>query len=138
MSLYSNKHYLEDVHSVVVLNLPWIKLQNKSILISGATGMIGSFLVDVLMKKNVADNLNCTVYALGRSEEKLKSRFSKYADDARLIFVQYNIQEPFACSYLGNVDYVLHLLSFFVQIKNLPLILRFYHMQNKLEVRHFQ
>ncbi|WP_173474962.1 NAD-dependent epimerase/dehydratase family protein [Fibrobacter succinogenes] len=111
MSLYSNKHYLEDVHSVVVLNLPWIKLQNKSILISGATGMIGSFLVDVLMEKNISENLNCTVYALGRNEGKLKLRFSKYADDARLVFVQYNIQEPLACSYLGNVDYVLHLAS---------------------------
>lgn len=111
MTIYDSCLYFDDVQKIAKQDIPWNKFYGKSILISGATGMIGSFLVDVLMEKNVADNLNCTVYALGRSEEKLKSRFSKYADDARLVFVQYNIQEPLACSYLSNVDYVLHLAS---------------------------
>ena len=32
--------------------------------------MIGSFLVDVILEKNANDDLNCTVYALGRNEKK--------------------------------------------------------------------
>lgn len=110
-NLYRNEKYIEDVCFVSKLHLPWEKLANRSVLISGATGMIGSFLVDVIFEKNVTDNLNCTVYALGRSEEKLKSRFSKYADDSRLVFLQYNIQEPLVCNNLGVVDFVLHLAS---------------------------
>ena len=70
MFLYQNDLYMEDVRYVAGLNLPWEKLRNKSVLLSGATGLLGSFLVDVLLEKNSADELNCTVYALGRSKEK--------------------------------------------------------------------
>lgn len=111
MKLYDNALYQDDILSVLRLDIPWDKLQDKSIMISGATGMIGSFLVDVILEKNVFGNLNCTVYALGRNEEKLKSRFSKYADESHLVFVQYNIQEPLVCENIGVVDYVLHLAS---------------------------
>ena len=67
MNVYDNSLYLEDVNYVADLNFPWEKLNNKSIMISGATGLIGSMLVDIIMRKN-NDNLNCTVYALGRIE----------------------------------------------------------------------
>ena len=52
MSLYDNKMYLDDVAYVAGLPLPWDKFQDGSVLISGATGLVGSFLVDVLMQKN--------------------------------------------------------------------------------------
>lgn len=48
MNPYNNRLYIEDTRYVAELELPWEKLQDKSILISGATGLIGSFLVDVL------------------------------------------------------------------------------------------
>ena len=109
--LYNNERYMEDVRFVAGLNLPWETLRSKSIMISGATGMIGSFLVDVILEKNASEDFDCTVYALGRNEGKLKSRFSKYADDSHLVFLQYNIQEPLVCENIGTVDYVLHLAS---------------------------
>ena len=52
MNVYDNSLYLEDVNYVANLNLPWEKLNNKSIMISGATGLIGSMLVDIIMSKN--------------------------------------------------------------------------------------
>lgn len=110
-NLYAQKKYIEDVQFVSNLRLPWEKLKNGSIMISGATGMIGSFLVDVILEKNASENFGCTVYALGRSEDKLKSRFSKYANDSHLVFLQYNIQEPLACENIKKIDYVLHLAS---------------------------
>ena len=73
MSLYTNELYLEDIKKVADVDLPWEKLQNKSVLLSGATGLLGSFLVDVLMQKN-ADGLNCIVYALGRTQRKAEDR----------------------------------------------------------------
>ena len=33
-------------------NLPWEKLKGASVMISGATGMIGSFLTDLIMYQN--------------------------------------------------------------------------------------
>ena len=91
MSLYTNDLYMEDVRRAAELALPWEKLTGKSVMLSGATGLIGSFLVDVLMEKNAADALGCTVYALGRNEEKAKSRFSRHASDPHLVFIPYDV-----------------------------------------------
>lgn len=107
MNLYENKLYMEDVRCVGNIDLPWEKLKGKSVLLSGATGLIGSFLVDVLLEKNI----NCKVYALGRSEEREKARFSKYAYDEHLVFIPYDIQKPLIRDDIGEADYVLHLAS---------------------------
>ena len=82
MSLYDNKKYMEDVFDVADLDLPWEKLQGKSIMLSGATGLIGSFLIDVILEKNRTDHMDCTVYALGRNEQRARERFSRFRDDA--------------------------------------------------------
>ncbi len=111
MNLYDKKNYIQNILSISTSNIDWSKIKERSILISGATGMIGSFLVDVLLEKNSKDKMNCTVYALGRSEEKLKSRFSKHIDDSHLVFLQYDIQEPLSYDNIGTVDYVVHLAS---------------------------
>ena len=41
--------YEREIKRIAEGDLPWEKLEGKSILISGATGMIGKCLVDVLM-----------------------------------------------------------------------------------------
>ena len=111
MNLYNNKLYMEDVRYVAGLELPWKKLRDKSLMLSGATGMIGSFLVDVVLEKNIIDNLNCTVYALGRNKEKARERFNKFADDSHFVFIPYDVKLPFKRDNLGTVDYILHLAS---------------------------
>ena len=111
MDLYQNDLYLDDLNYVAGLALPWDKLKDKSILISGATGLVGSFLVDVLMTKNEADGLNCTVYAVSRNAQKASDRFSKWNGDQLLQFIPYDINLPFKRDDLGTVDYVLHMAS---------------------------
>ena len=50
MRFFEHEHYLEDVAQVAEQLLPWEKMQGKSVFISGGTGLIGSFLIDVLMR----------------------------------------------------------------------------------------
>ena len=109
MHLYDNELYTEDVRSVASLRLPWEKLENRSILLSGAAGLIGSFFVDVIRRKNAEDHLNCTVYALGRDEEKARARFGRF--DGGLIFIRHDVKQPIEADHVGPVDYVLHLAS---------------------------
>ena len=110
MNLYLNNLFIEDLKYVTNLELPWNKLQGKSILISGATGLVGSFLVDVLMMRNEKD-LNCTVYALSRNAQKAENRFSKWKGNPLLQLIPYDINKPFNRDDLRTVDYVLHMAS---------------------------
>ena len=111
MNLYQNEMYLEDISYVGGLNFQWKKLKDKKIMISGATGLLGSFFIDVILDKNQTAGLNCTVYALGRDEQRAKDRFSKYSEDRHFIFIPYNVKRPFICNDIGTVDFVLHLAS---------------------------
>lgn len=111
MKVFENKLYREDVVYAAALELPWEKLENSSVLISGASGLIGSALVDVLMYRNDNCNLHCKIYALGRDEKKAKERFSYCKDSAYLEFVSGDINQPPVISKMGTVDYVLHLAS---------------------------
>ena len=111
MKIYQNKLYMEDVDRVASLDLPWELLQNKTMMISGATGLLGSFLVDVIMRRNMGNDMNCSVIVLGRSEERAKERFSYCFDSGLFTFVSYNVNDPFVHDEIGKVDYVLHLAS---------------------------
>ena len=111
MNLIDNPLYQEDIRQAAALSLPWDKLRNSSILVSGATGLIGSFLVDVIMHQNDALELQCKVSALGRSEEKAKTRFGYCYDSEWFQFIPYDINKPFVRDDIGDVDYVLHLAS---------------------------
>ena len=110
MYLYVNPLYMEVLDFVERLVLPWEKLKGKAILLSGATGLVGSFFVDVILMKN-ADGLDCKVYALGRNEEKAKTRFSKWINDEHFVFIPYDINKPLIRPDLGTVNYVLHMAS---------------------------
>lgn len=110
MKVYENKEYMEDVSYIAGLDLPWEKLNNKSILISGATGLVGSCFIDVIMKRNEG-GMNCKIYALGRNESRANERFAYCTDSSLFEFVAYDISQPLVRDDIGTVDYVLHLAS---------------------------
>jgi NADPH:quinone reductase-like Zn-dependent oxidoreductase len=75
MEIYNHPLYKEDIEKVAGLALPWEKLKGSSVMISGATGLLGSFLIDVIMHKNLKEGLGCVIYALGRNKGKAMNRF---------------------------------------------------------------
>lgn len=109
MNFLENELYKDDISYVTGLDLPWEKMQNSSILISGASGLIASCLIDVLMQKN-QDGLNCKIYALGRNTEKAKTRFCPYWDSEFFEFISHDINIPLSMR-VKTVDYVIHMAS---------------------------
>ena len=110
MKIFENPLYISDVNYVAKLDLPWEKLRNKAIMISGATGMIGSMLVDVIMKKN-ENGLNCMIYALGRNKSRMQSRFKYCYRNPLFKYIEYNVNKELNFEEVDTVDYILHLAS---------------------------
>jgi len=82
------------------------KFTNKSVLITGANGLIGSYIVDFLSYINSENQLNIKIYALSRSMDKLKQRFKNHLN---IEFLEQDLNEPL--KYNLNFDYIIHAAS---------------------------
>ena len=89
-----------------IANLPWEKLSGCNILVTGATGLIGSCLVDMLMNNPHRDY---QVYALGRNAKRAAERFLKYQDNNTFHFIQGDVSRPMECDV--PFHYIIHAAS---------------------------
>jgi len=89
-----------------IKDLPWELLSGCNILVTGATGLIGSCLVDVLMQRPQKDY---QVYALGRNERRANHRFHRYISDNSFHFVEGDVIQPLTCNF--TFHYIIHAAS---------------------------
>lgn len=108
MSLYSSNTYTDDLENAIASTLSLDKLKGKSIMITGATGLIGSFITDMLIKANQTDGLDLTIYALSRSVDRLEKRFGKALSE-KLKYIAHDINEEI--SFDIDADYIIHAAS---------------------------
>lgn len=111
MDFYDSSLYMQDVKRTAELALDWKLLKDKSLAISGGTGMIGSFLLDVLFYRNEHYGSNTRIYLLGRNEEKAKTRFGKYAGSSWFHFRKQDINQPISVADTQlpqRMDYIIH------------------------------
>ncbi|MGN0166190.1 MAG: NAD-dependent epimerase/dehydratase family protein [Lachnospiraceae bacterium] len=100
---------MEDVAEIASLPYPWDKLSQKTVAISGGTGMIGSFLTDIIMYRNNRFDQNTKICILGRSEKKARERFLQYFDTEYFEFHTQNINKTIQSGI--SADYVIHAAS---------------------------
>ena len=110
MNLLDINLYKEDIKKVSQLNLSWNMLNNKSILITGATGMIGSFLIDLLMYMNKSNNLNCNIHAISRNINVAKKRFEPYWESNLFNYYESDINQQVSLN-VDKIDIVIHAAS---------------------------
>ncbi len=101
--------YLEDLDICAHLNIDWEFLNGRRIAISGATGMIGTFLIDALMMKREDSDFDCELIALGRDEGKARKRLP-YFNRKGFKFLEVDICSSGALSSI-SADVVFHLAS---------------------------
>lgn len=84
--------YQEDLKRI--LDVPEVeRLNGKSFLITGATGLIGVCMIDALMGYN-RQGADIQIYAIGRSWEKAKSRLGEYEQDEHFHFIEQDVRQP--------------------------------------------
>lgn len=89
------------------LNLFLSKLANQTVLITGANGMIGAYLVKYLLYLNDVHSLNIQVYAMSRSQAKLERCFGK--NQRNLFFIEQDLNIPIKIKKI--YDYIIHTAS---------------------------
>ena len=111
MKLYNNEIYQHDIESVAnfeELN----KLTGSKFLITGATGMIASVIIDILMYYNntiIDSSKGIHIIAVSRNEAKARERFAAYWDSVFFTYLSQDISQYLP--ELGDVDYILHAAS---------------------------
>lgn len=101
--------YKEQLQQVINQKLPWEKLMGKTVLISGATGMIGKCLIDILMLRNKKYHDKIQIVALSRNNNSAKERLQQYWSDPLLNYQCCDVNEKI-CE-IGDVDYIVHAAS---------------------------
>lgn len=81
--------------------IPWDRLCNSNLLITGATGLIGSSLIRVLEYYNQEHNLNCRLFALVRDANKARCLFGE-----RVELIIGNVEERL--KFDEKLDYIIH------------------------------
>lgn len=99
--LYEDLEYISNAEFI-----PWERLKNKTIFITGATGLIGYTLVNALVYVNHKKGLNLKVIILVRQLKNAKEQFCKIADDEALKYVVGSVE--MLPDIMRNIDYIIH------------------------------
>lgn len=95
-----------DIDIIMKSPIDWESFRNKTVLVTGATGRLGMYIVEALNKADIDWNLNMNVIALARSEEKLRQVFGASLQLPNIHPMVQDITEPI--QWVGNVDYIFH------------------------------
>lgn len=86
--------------------IEWSQLRNSRVLVTGATGRLGIYLIYSILEANKRFELNVSVLALARKPEKVHSVFGDVIKNPALNIFYQDINTPF--EYSNHVDYIFH------------------------------
>ncbi|HEX5393754.1 MAG TPA: NAD-dependent epimerase/dehydratase family protein [Rhodocyclaceae bacterium] len=100
----------EDVAGILAFPLPWHRLAGKHVLITGAAGMIGGYLLETLAALEGATGQGpARIHALARDGAKLAARHPALCAREDVDFLIQNVDAPITS--LARLDYVIHAAS---------------------------
>lgn len=103
MNVLESKTYVSDLDVSIEHTVGIDALKGKTVLITGATGTIGSFVADMLLRFNQTAAAGVQVIAAGRNVRKLESRFGDYGSFRAF---QYDLNSD--VSFNVGADYIIH------------------------------
>lgn len=101
---YENLQVQADLNELLALDIQWDKLKNKNVLITGATGMLASYIGFFLIYLNNKLNLNIKLVFLARNKKKLIDIYGNALENI-------NCLEQDVCSSIEfheDINYIIH------------------------------
>jgi UDP-glucuronate decarboxylase len=106
----SNAIIREDLGRIASANLPWNRLRDKTVLVTGGGGFLAAYLVKSLLAVGRLYKLNIKVICVARSTQGLDFRLSSYLGSPDLLVVQHDISQPLPCDF-PHADIIVHSAS---------------------------
>lgn len=103
--MYCEK-WLESIDLVIDNCTSLSNLSGKTILVTGATGLICSSIIDIFIRFNQFTDRKIQIIAAGRKEEGIRRRFKEYVDEDYFSFLKYDSTEKNSFNF--NCDYIIH------------------------------
>ena len=94
---------MKDIEAAIKTTVNIEKMFNKSVLVTGVTGLVGSFLVKMFMTLNDEKGANIRIYALARNGQRAKELFGDRGD---INYVIQDVNDPISVD--GYVDFIIH------------------------------
>ena len=101
-----NKILENDLINITKQDIAWEKLRGKSVMITGASGMVGTYFVRTLLKLNEISDLDIRVICVVRNVNKIDDDIR---NNDRVEILAHDVTEPF--EYDNNIDYIIHAAS---------------------------
>ena len=96
----------EDFERVFSEGLPWKELDGKTVLVTGATGMLAAFITGFLLFLRKDKDINVKTLALCRSINKAIGTFPSEIADGTLTVIEQDVTEPIDTE--EAIDYIMH------------------------------
>lgn len=100
----------EDLKRIASESLPWKRLEGKTILVSGANGMLPAYMVETLLYLNeTLFDRKVSVLAVVRNQGKAELRFEHYRNRTDLRILVQDVCSPVAID--CHIDVIIHAAS---------------------------
>ena len=105
--LYNSNRWIEDINTVSD-NLQELSfLEGKSMMVTGAAGLVCSAVMDILIQYNEIHENKIELYAAGRWISEMENRFAYFCNRAYFHFVEYDAAS-LSVPDLPHTDYIIH------------------------------
>ncbi len=99
----------QDILRIADSPLPWEKLQGKSVLVTGATGFIGSFIIKSLLQRVKTYDADISIVAFVRNADRAREKFAEYEELNRITYVEQDMCESIDSAI--KTDFIIHCAS---------------------------
>ena len=101
---YQHPIVQEDLHALHQSSVNWEHLQNKTVLVTGATGMLASYFSFMLLFLNEQYQYNIDLILLARNRQKLNYVYGR--EKEHIQFLVQDICKPISLN--AKIDYIFH------------------------------
>ncbi len=104
-----NKIIIEDLENIYNRDIDWEKFRNAAVLITGANGLIATYLIYMFLYLNEEKDLGVKVIGMARNPEKVEKKFGNLLKRNDFEVIYQDVTEPLQIE--SSVDYMIHTAS---------------------------